>query len=154
MKNFIRNNLKTILVAGVTAIICISGTAFAAYQYQASKIEYKDGKSVEEALNDLFNKNNNTTKGMTLIASNQSGRYANRISVKNITGYESLTKDDFFVVLTGIDYVGTTDSDENYNLITNYNSEKGELEISTCKVWFKQGRTLTIWTKYDVYLNK
>ena len=58
MKKFFRNNLKTILAVGATAVICISGTAFAAFQYNAKQVEYKDGKSVEEALNDLYNKSN------------------------------------------------------------------------------------------------
>lgn len=58
MKKFIKNNFKTILVAGVTALICISGTAFAAYVYNAKQVEYKDGKSVEIALNELYKINN------------------------------------------------------------------------------------------------
>lgn len=56
MKKFFKNNLKTILTVGATAVICISGTAFAAFQYNAKQVEYKDGKSVEDALNDLYNK--------------------------------------------------------------------------------------------------
>lgn len=58
MKKFIKNNLKTILAVGATAIICISGTVFAT-GYLASQISYKDGKNVEEALNELYNKNLN-----------------------------------------------------------------------------------------------
>lgn len=58
MKKFFKNNLKTILTVGATAVICISGTAFAAFQYNAKQVEYKDGKSVETALNELYSKKN------------------------------------------------------------------------------------------------
>ncbi len=57
MKKFFKNNLKTILAVSATAVICISGTVFAAFQYNAKQVEYKDGKSVEQALNELYNKN-------------------------------------------------------------------------------------------------
>ena len=50
-----KNKLKIILSIFVTAIICISGTIFATYQYQASQVEY-NGKSVESVLNELYSK--------------------------------------------------------------------------------------------------
>lgn len=53
----IKKNLKYILIIGVTAIICISGTVFAT-GYFANDISYtKEGlnvRNVEEALNDLY----------------------------------------------------------------------------------------------------
>ena len=55
---FIRNNLKIILAIIITAIICISGAVFAT-GYFAKDIIYKDGKNVEETLNDLYSKLNN-----------------------------------------------------------------------------------------------
>ena len=66
-KYFIKNKLKYILIVGITAIICISGTAFAALQYQANSVSYTTAKNaeiknVEEALNDLYKElNNNST---------------------------------------------------------------------------------------------
>lgn len=59
MNKFIKTNLKTILAVFATAIICISGTVFATLEYQASQVEYKDGKSVEQALNELYNQYSN-----------------------------------------------------------------------------------------------
>lgn len=58
ISRFIKNNLKIILAVVVTAIICISGAVFAT-GYFAKDIIYKDGKNVEEALNDLYSKLNN-----------------------------------------------------------------------------------------------
>lgn len=64
MRNFLKNNLRIILVAGITAIICISGTVLAAYQYNANQIEYKNGKTVEQALNELYsNRQSNNEYG-------------------------------------------------------------------------------------------
>lgn len=58
----IRNNFKIILAVGLTAIICISGTAFAT-GYFAGDISYKkaDGTqiNVETALNELYSKDIN-----------------------------------------------------------------------------------------------
>lgn len=53
MKKFILNNLKVFIAIILTAIICISGTVYAAIRIQADEIGYKDG-TVEDALNDLY----------------------------------------------------------------------------------------------------
>lgn len=65
MKNFLKNNLKTILTISSTAIICISGAVFATTQYYASNVIYKDGKNVEQALNELYNRIPNGTMNFT-----------------------------------------------------------------------------------------
>ncbi len=57
MKKFIKKNKKIIIIAFIIGIICICGTAFTSYQYLASQVIYKDGKTVEQALNELYNKN-------------------------------------------------------------------------------------------------
>ncbi len=48
-----------ILIAIITAIICIGGSVCAAIKIQSSEIGYKDG-TVEEALNDLYSKSQNS----------------------------------------------------------------------------------------------
>ena len=53
MKKFIKNNLKVFIAILITAIICISGTVYAAIKIQASEIEYND-TTVDQALNDLY----------------------------------------------------------------------------------------------------
>jgi len=54
MRKLIKNNLKVFVAIILTAIICISVTAYAAIRIQADEIGYKDG-TVESALNDLYN---------------------------------------------------------------------------------------------------
>ena len=56
MIKFIKKNKAIIITAFIVGIICIGGTAFASYQYLASQIMYKDNKTVEQALNELYNK--------------------------------------------------------------------------------------------------
>lgn len=51
-KTYLKNNFKILLAIIVTAIVCISGSVYATMQYQANQIEYKNGKNVEEALNE------------------------------------------------------------------------------------------------------
>lgn len=53
MRKLIKNNLKVFVAIILTAIICISVTAYAAIRIQADEIGYKDG-TVEDALNDLY----------------------------------------------------------------------------------------------------
>lgn len=51
-----KKNIKMILTIVITAIICISGTTYAATKYLASDITYKD-TTIEKALNELYIKN-------------------------------------------------------------------------------------------------
>ena len=53
MKKFIKNNLKVFIAILITAIICISGTVYAAIKIQASAIEYND-TPLDEVLDDLY----------------------------------------------------------------------------------------------------
>lgn len=53
MKNF-----KVLIAILTTAVICISGTTLAAIKYQASEVKYKDNKTVEQALNELYDSRN------------------------------------------------------------------------------------------------
>ena len=45
---------KTILTVIITAVICISGTAFAVTQMNASEIEYDSTHSVKDKIDDLY----------------------------------------------------------------------------------------------------
>lgn len=58
MRKLIKNNLKVFVAILITAIICISGTVYAAIRMQADEIGYKDG-TVEDALNDLYGRTSN-----------------------------------------------------------------------------------------------
>ena len=61
MKKVIKSRIFLVII---TIIICISGTLYAATTYKASDVVYNasDGTSmnVEDALNELYNKSNNT----------------------------------------------------------------------------------------------
>ena len=52
---FIKNNLKSVIVFIVGVILASSITAYA-YSYFASDIKYTNDKTVEDALNDLYQK--------------------------------------------------------------------------------------------------
>ena len=118
MKKFIGNNLKIILAIFATAIICISGTIFATYQYQASQVEY-NGQSVESALNELYSKKADIdllwknpdsnidfpSQNISLNLSNYSGiiilgRYDNSGKWKEITNYKYIEKNKTDVLET------------------------------------------------------
>lgn len=59
MRNFFRKNIKTIITVIITAVVCVSGTSIATYLYNASEIKYNEQMSVEDALDDLYNKKKN-----------------------------------------------------------------------------------------------
>ena len=64
MKIFIKNNVKIMVAIIVTAVLCVSGTVYATTKYLSSDVTYK-GTTVENALNDLYdyNENNKCVKG-------------------------------------------------------------------------------------------
>lgn len=124
MKKIIKNNLKTILVAGATAIICISGTAFATFQYNAKQVEYKDGKSVETALNELYSMNKN---------SNEYSFIENVWSSSSLSADYTLNAEENGIYLVGI-------MNSNNEDISGIISTSGEEKIS---------KTLTGWNFYS-----
>ena len=54
---FLRNNLK-VIIAFIIGVLIASGITVYATSYFASNVTYKEGKSVEFALNDLYEKTN------------------------------------------------------------------------------------------------
>jgi dolichyl-phosphate-mannose--protein O-mannosyl transferase len=74
MKKIIKNNLKVFVAIIITVIICTSTTVYAAYNYYAKDIKYKD-TNVDDALNKLYEinqKNNSITLSERLISYNKS----------------------------------------------------------------------------------
>lgn len=65
MKKILKNNIKIILAILITAVIAGGVSVYATYTYLAENVEYTKANgtkvSVEEALNELYNKNNNIT---------------------------------------------------------------------------------------------
>lgn len=102
MIKLIKNNLKVFVAIILTAIICISVTAYAAIRIQADEIGYKDG-TVEDALNDLYTQINSlvTDENVELLANNTGGTY-------------TFTKDYDYVIVTWL-----TDSWTNTNYYVN-----------------------------------
>ena len=60
MKRIIKNNLRVVIAIIITAIVCISTTAYAAYNYYAKDISFTPSneswkvENVEDAINDLY----------------------------------------------------------------------------------------------------
>lgn len=145
MKKFIKNNLKTILVACATAIICISGSVFATLQYQANSVSYttaKNGniKNVEEALNDLYNKKNNTIKSgeaflinasKTMIMQHNYSSYGAYFNIANLD-FDNIKKFTYSYELTTTNtaYQGLSLSSNNIDYLKINSSDSGICELN------------------------
>ena len=57
----LKRNIKWIILVIILMMIVSSVSVYATAQYYATQIEYKDGKSVADALNELFSKEKYTT---------------------------------------------------------------------------------------------
>ena len=68
MKIFIKNNVKIMVAIIVTAVLCVSGTVYATTKYLSSDVTYKD-TTVENALNDLYDINNNSYNSQIILQS-------------------------------------------------------------------------------------
>lgn len=148
----IKNNLKIILAIVTTAIICITGTAFAT-GYWAKDISYtKEGtniKNVEEALNDLYLKKQ--------IIMYKLGSYntlnTQTIDISNIfTEYKTFTKDNFIISNANVHAIKGYSNVWIYEkAIKEYDSATGILtlgqSVDTGEGW---GR----YVQYDLYLIK
>ena len=90
MKKFVKNNHRVFIAIIITAIICITGSVYAAIRLQASEIGYKDG-TVEDALNDLY-----TTADTYRIADNVCAYSFNnmlnfQVHLPDLTHYKTIT---------------------------------------------------------------
>ena len=64
--NFIKKNFKLIVGIIIGAILISGISVYATGQYLASQVIYKNGKNVEQALNDLYKKQSNNLNGINL----------------------------------------------------------------------------------------
>ena len=65
---FLKNNLK-VIIAFIIGIILASSVAVYAATINAKDVDYKDGKTVEYALNDLYSKSNKTPQQVATLIS-------------------------------------------------------------------------------------
>ena len=124
MKKFIKNNKKTILFVIVTAIICISSSVYATLKYSASEISYKNNKSVEQAINELYERKTKTSVDLLWTNSDLSSFSASTISL-DLSQYDYIVIDGYYnyseagVMSKSIIKKGTS---EYINIGTFYNS--------------------------------
>ena len=80
---FLKNNFK-VIIAFILGLVLAGGIVYAAVS--ASEIEYKNGKSVEQALNELYGK----TESSTLLWENQSptSTFDAQTIPLNLSGYD------------------------------------------------------------------
>ena len=80
----IKNNIK-LIIGIIIGMIIVSGlSVYATYQYLASEIEYTDGVSVEDALNELYQNKKETsdeTKSITQNGNQTLDKYYNKLDV-------------------------------------------------------------------------
>ena len=80
---YLKKNIKWIILVIVLIIIASGISVYATTTYLANQVIYKDGKTVEEALNDLYNK---IPKGEKIITENGTYDISDKASVNvNIT---------------------------------------------------------------------
>jgi hypothetical protein len=70
MRKLIKNNVKVMVAILITAIICISGTVYATIKIQASEVEYSEGISVKDKIDDLYTVQNTTIANKDLEITN------------------------------------------------------------------------------------
>lgn len=118
--NFLKKNIKMI-IGILVGIVLVSGiSVYATTNYLASQVTYKDGKSVEEALNDLYADMLNETDEFANKPYTQTGifSYNNRVTItdggyytdnKGVTWVNltfnvntTLKKNDIWIILEGL----------------------------------------------------
>lgn len=84
--NFVKKNYK-LIIGTIIGIILISGiSVYATSQYLASQVTYRDGKTVEEALNELYNKGNaDINKDNIYFSENYGSNTASKTTSLNLT---------------------------------------------------------------------
>ena len=125
-KIWIKSKLKYILIIGITAIICISGTVFAT-GYLAKDVSYTreetNIKSVEEALNDLYakEKGNISIEVIDSFTYSYSNYGQKTFDIKNIKGWEKFELENFSVRVNKYQLYGA--------LSAGASGDTGEVEI-------------------------
>ena len=122
MKKLMKNNLKVFIAIILTAIICISGTAYAAIRIQADEIGYKNG-TVEDALNDLY-----SSVGAEIGSLHSSYSYGNTRLAENTTTLQ-LTKNKYICEAI---YAETNSNSSQQSLVNENHSGVSNLSISGC----------------------
>ena len=76
----------------------------------------------------------------------------------NISGYKSLTEDNFFLVFKGINKVAQSISTDYASMTKNYSPTTGKLTVSQCYLGaglkYSSGSNLQVSVTYDLYLIK
>ena len=90
MRKLIKNNLKVFVTIIITAIICITGSVYAAIIIQADEIGYKDG-TVEDALNDLYTTANTYRVVDSACAYSFNNMLDIQVILPDLTDYKTLT---------------------------------------------------------------
>ena len=162
MRKFIKNNLKVFIAVLITAIICISGTAYAAIKIQADEIGYKDG-TVEDALNNLYgriggdNYVDNTIKDILNIFNGQLGvidiltpSFMNKIStsppaVKAMLDNSTFRNNASTALLTALNagLVPSLNSNQNVIYSTQYGGYDGYRAYSDSSYWCSAGTSVS-----------
>lgn len=114
---------------------------------------YWTGLHIIYEVDDMVNVGENNTTGTELI---KLGSYDSKnevtVDCSGIDGYESLTADDFYVVITGTsaDWSGSMTTEPSYvELTKSYDSTSGTLTIPACINGLANG--YLTWVNYDVY---
>ena len=90
MRKFIKNNLKVFIAITLTAIICITGSVYAAIRIQADEIGYKDG-TVEDALNNLYATTDTYRVVDSVCAFSFNNMLDFQVALPDLTDYKTLT---------------------------------------------------------------
>ncbi len=119
----VKKNIKLIIIITLCIFLTSGISVFATYKYLANEVEYTEGKSVEEALNELYankKETSDTVKEITENGEQTLDKYYNKLNV-NVTipdgylvpsGTKSITKNGTYDV--------TNESSVNVNIPAQY----------------------------------
>ena len=151
-----KSKLKIILGI-IIGIVLVSGiSVIATTTILSSQVIYKNGQTVEDALNDLYSNKESFTK--VVLGSNYSNN-AHEFDATSIPGYQNLTVENFYLNKVSTHYFWPrTGTEKNYSSndtipnvnILSYNPETGKLTVDASMVQWAGSSNIAVCFHYEV----
>ena len=143
---FLKNNFK-IIIGFIIGSVLTGGIVYASMS--AGDIIYKNNKTVEQALNQLYSYKAN----VILVQENISGSGTTDVDVKPFyTNYSELTAADFKLIITNMSYANSGTSSEKLPTVT-YDSSTGIAKVTPGYMGWG-GKGCSAWNTVSLYIIK
>ena len=141
--NFIKKNIKLIIGIIIGAILISGISVYATSTIMANQVTYKNGKTVEQALNELYGR-----KVKILKIGDYDSSQDREIDIAAILpdDYSKLTKNNFVITNAKMNWTTSNMPDEKHDIIQSYDAETGKLYLSKC--WIREN--YRFWVEYTL----